>query len=98
MSTFITPVSTTMNCKVNATAWCGVRAEPDQEAERSFIDWLRSNGAEFSGVQWPSRETESGMRGAVARRDIATGVRRHYYIAINCSLHPIVSATEGYNL
>lgn len=80
MATFINPVSTTTNYKVNATAGCGVWAEPDQEAERKFIDWLRSNGAEFSGIQWPSRETESGMRGAVARRDVATGVRHHDHL------------------
>lgn len=85
MATFIAPVSTTTNYNVSKISGCGVRAEPDEEAEQNFIDWLRSNGAKFGGIQWPSHETESGMRGAVARRDIATGVRRRYYIAINCT-------------
>lgn len=42
---------------------------------RMFLAWLRANGARFDSVDWPSCTTESGARGAVAREDIATGVR-----------------------
>ncbi|CAN0530881.1 unnamed protein product, partial [Ectocarpus sp. 12 AP-2014] len=41
--------------------------------EREFLRWLRSHGAVIDCVEWPSSETESGVRGAVARRDIAPG-------------------------
>lgn len=50
--------------------------------DRIFLAWLRANGARFDSVDWPSSKTESTVRGAVARADIATGVRRndrHYY-------------------
>lgn len=43
--------------------------------EQEFLKWLRSHGAVIDCVEWPSSETESGVRGAVARRDIAPGVR-----------------------
>ncbi|CAM9299099.1 unnamed protein product, partial [Ectocarpus fasciculatus] len=41
--------------------------------EQEFLRWLRSHGAVIDWVEWPSSETESGVRGAVARRDIAPG-------------------------
>ncbi|CAB1098425.1 unnamed protein product [Ectocarpus sp. CCAP 1310/34] len=41
--------------------------------EQEFLRWLRSHGAVIDCVEWPSSETESGVRGAVARRDIAPG-------------------------
>lgn len=45
--------------------------------DRIFLAWLRVNGARFDSVDWPSCKTESGVRGAVARADIATGVRKN---------------------
>ncbi|CAM9206009.1 unnamed protein product [Ectocarpus sp. 4 AP-2014] len=41
--------------------------------EQEFLRWLRSHGAVIDCVEWPSSETESGVRGAVARRYIAPG-------------------------
>jgi hypothetical protein len=37
-----------------------------------FKDWLRANGANFEKIEWPSADTNSGIRGAVALDDIAT--------------------------
>jgi protein-histidine N-methyltransferase len=37
---------------------------------RVFKEWLLSNGAKFEKIDWPSNETVSGIRGAVARDDI----------------------------
>ncbi len=34
--------------------------------------WLRANGATFPKIEWPSRGTVGGVRGAVALDDIAT--------------------------
>lgn len=38
-----------------------------------FYDWLISNGAKFPKIKWPSMETASGIRGAIATETIATG-------------------------
>ena len=54
---------------VNTTSSTG-----NAEIEQNFTDWLRDNGAEFGSVDWPSRDTAGRVRGAVARRDIATWV------------------------
>ena len=35
-----------------------------------FLQWLSANGARFGQITWPSYETASGMRGAVANVDI----------------------------
>ena len=51
------------------------RQDPTSTEEQEFLDWLRSNGALFHDVHWPSSETESGLRGAIATRDIDSGVR-----------------------
>lgn len=37
-----------------------------------FLDWLNSNGAKFPKLDWPSNNTISGIRGAVATEDIGT--------------------------
>lgn len=50
--------------------------------DRIFLAWLRVNGARFDSVDWPSCKTESRVRGAVARADIATGVRRNHQLYI----------------
>ena len=42
--------------------------------EQEFLDWLRRNGALFHDVLWPSSDTQSGMRGAIAARNIDSGV------------------------
>ncbi|CAN0537901.1 unnamed protein product, partial [Scytosiphon promiscuus] len=46
-----------------------------EQQEQAFLAWLRSNGAVFDSLSWPSPVTGSGTRGAVARSGIATGVR-----------------------
>lgn len=46
--------------------------EPLSEADALFLNWLSSNGAEFPKIEWPSNETQSGIRGAVAKEDIST--------------------------
>lgn len=38
----------------------------------NFLDWLSQNGARFEKIDWPSDETASGIRGAVALETIAT--------------------------
>ena len=35
-----------------------------------FLSWLIAEGADISAVRWPTVETDSGIRGAVAERDI----------------------------
>ena len=47
----------------------------EQQQEQAFLAWLRSNGAVFDSLSWPSPVTGSEIRGAVARSGIATGVR-----------------------
>lgn len=37
-----------------------------------FQEWLRSNGAKYPKIDWPSNNTISGIRGAVALEDIST--------------------------
>lgn len=44
--------------------------------EQEFLGWLRTYGAFFHDVHWPSLETESGMRGAIATRNIDSGVSK----------------------
>ncbi len=36
----------------------------------SFTNWLKENGAVYSKIEFPSNDTESGVRGAVAIEDI----------------------------
>ena len=35
-----------------------------------FTNWLKENGAVYSKIEFPSNETESGVRGAIANEDI----------------------------
>lgn len=44
----------------------------DAEKRKIFLRWLIDNGAKFPKIQWPSLETESGIRGAIATSMIAT--------------------------
>jgi hypothetical protein len=37
-----------------------------------FLRWLDSNDVVYHKIDWPTYHTESGMRGAIARQDIAT--------------------------
>ncbi len=37
-----------------------------------FVVWLKDNGAKFTNIDWPSENTTSGVRGAVAVNDIKT--------------------------
>lgn len=46
----------------------------EEQRYDGFLAWLQRNGAQFDGIEWPCT-TENGIRGAVARKDIATGVR-----------------------
>lgn len=41
--------------------------------EAEFLSWLKVNGATFPKVEWPTDETASGVRGAVALDDISLG-------------------------
>lgn len=49
-------------------------SEEATEEELEFVGWLRGHGAAFGSVDWPSSETESGIRGALATRNIESGV------------------------
>ncbi|CAM9164316.1 unnamed protein product [Scytosiphon promiscuus] len=51
----------------------GSNAEPAAMAEQQFLDWLRRHGAGIDSIDWPSSETGSGIRGAVAKQDIEGG-------------------------
>lgn len=53
----------------------GSNAGPAAIAEQDFLGWLRRHGAEIDSIDWPSSNTGSGIRGAVAKRDIEGGVR-----------------------
>ena len=44
----------------------------DDEDIARFKQFLTENGAKWPKIDWPSNETESGIRGAVALEDIAT--------------------------
>lgn len=45
--------------------------EDEMVAERgAFITWLLENGAKFDNIDWPSNQTASGIRGAIAREEI----------------------------
>jgi hypothetical protein len=48
------------------------KPSPSDEDIAFFKQWLVDNGANFSKVEWPSADTNSGIRGAVALDDIAT--------------------------
>ena len=37
-----------------------------------FIAWLSANGCRYDKIKWPTTETESGSRGAVAMETICT--------------------------
>ncbi len=37
-----------------------------------FMQWLHMNGATFPKIRWPSNDTASGIRGAIALEDIST--------------------------
>ena len=39
---------------------------------QKFYEWLIDNGAKFPKIIWPSYETQSGIRGAVAAENIET--------------------------
>lgn len=52
-----------------------IEQQSQEQQEQAFLAWLRSNGAVFDSLSWPSPVTGSGTRGAVARSGIATGVR-----------------------
>mmetsp|Transcript_34752 Transcript_34752/g.55712 ORF Transcript_34752/g.55712 Transcript_34752/m.55712 type:complete len:543 (+) Transcript_34752:854-2482(+) len=41
--------------------------------EQAFLKWLHKHGAKIDKIEWPSRKTVSGVRGAVAKQDIKTG-------------------------
>lgn len=45
----------------------------DDVLRSEFCAWLLENGAKFPKIDWPSNNTDSGIRGAVARADIRTG-------------------------
>ena len=42
----------------------------DDSATGEFLKWLSDNGAKHPKVQWPSRSTVQGVRGANALADI----------------------------
>ena len=39
---------------------------------QDFISWLATNGCRYDKINWPTNETESGSRGAVALETIST--------------------------
>eukprot|EP01138_Halocafeteria_seosinensis_P001389 gb/GECG01001425.1/.p1 GENE.gb/GECG01001425.1/~~gb/GECG01001425.1/.p1 ORF type:complete len:450 (+),score=44.15 gb/GECG01001425.1/:1-1350(+) len=41
-----------------------------EETERAFLDWFHAHGGRHPKIQYPSRETINGVRGAVAVEDI----------------------------
>lgn len=45
-------------------------SEPDCISQ--FNSWLINNGAKFPKIKWPSYETQTGIRGAIATQTIAT--------------------------
>eukprot|EP01041_Mallomonas_annulata_P009408 gene9408-19522_t len=45
-----------------------------------FKEWLAENGASFPKINWPSDDTESGVRGAVATEDIEVNAQTGEYI------------------
>lgn len=45
----------------------------EDRLRQEFCEWLHANGARYPKILWPSNETESGSRGAIALEDIATG-------------------------
>lgn len=47
-------------------------SSPSEDDIFLFKQWLRENGAHFEKIEWPSADTNSGIRGAVALDDIAT--------------------------
>ena len=47
-------------------------SKPSDEDILRFKEWLVENGANFEKIDWPSADTNSGIRGAVALDDIAT--------------------------
>lgn len=44
-----------------------------EEAVREFLDWLSLHGAKFPKIDWPRNDTASGIRGAIALDNIASG-------------------------
>jgi hypothetical protein len=52
----------------------GVSTELDgDELRRRFCEWLQNHGAQYPKIKWPSNDTESGSRGAIATENIETG-------------------------
>jgi hypothetical protein len=46
--------------------------ETSLSATDSFKLWLRDNGAKYDKIEWPSKDTSGGVRGATALDDIET--------------------------
>lgn len=44
----------------------------DEEKISRFCCWLKDNGAAYPKILWPSNDTMSGIRGAIATSDIET--------------------------
>ena len=41
--------------------------------DAAFLEWLGFHGARFPSIEWPSNQTDSGIRGAIAKADIGMG-------------------------
>ena len=64
----------------------------DKMRMEEFLAWLQENGASFPKISWPSNETESGSRGAVAVEPIAT-----YECMVNIPVHLMMSPLQAYS-
>jgi hypothetical protein len=49
------------------TSFCSIDAKISR-----FLEWLIAHGARFPKINWPTTDTPSGIRGAIALEDIAT--------------------------
>jgi hypothetical protein len=62
--------------------------EEELEDIKNLHEWLLSHGARYDAVVWPSNDTKSGSRGAVASADIDTN-EYILQIPIKCMLSPL---------
>jgi hypothetical protein len=63
-----------MSARAEQAKWKAVvQGEDEDQLRQAFVEWLSANGARYPKIDWPSCNTESGIRGGIAKEAIATG-------------------------
>jgi len=71
----------------------GVGGEDEDQLRQAFVEWLTANGARYPKIDWPSSETESGIRGGVAKEAIASG-EHMIEIPVHLMMTPVAALND----